>query len=320
MGSVRGLAFWLLVAGCRYGFDVLPIADSGSGAPADVPASCTDLAQPVPATGVISGSVAPGGGAQAGTCGGSDSTENVFAIDVPVTGAGLLVATDGDGGLSTDTVLYIRSACADAGTEIACDEDGGLGSAAAWRINSVAAGRYYVFVDGERGASGTYSGTAQVLMPAGQPCTATGLDRCAPELACNTTCMAAGCAVAETLSGSNSYERVVSTQTATNLHAGTCGQGNDGGVRAPEVIYTFQLATAVTNVHVSTNNAQTNYDTLVYVRSGCGGAEIACNDDSGSNKESDLDTGALGAGSYDVFVDGFGTRSGTADVTITVTP
>ena len=56
--------------------------------------------------------------------------------------------------------------------------------------------------------------------------------------------------------------------------------------------------------------------------SDCEGVELACNDDSNDtqNKFSDVDTGPISSGSYDVFIDGFSTHSGTADVTITITP
>jgi hypothetical protein len=308
---------WLLVAGCRYHFDALA-PDS------DAPDVCAALAQPVPTSGTIAGSIGSGGGSQVGTCGGDDSTENMFSIDVPVAGAGLLVATD-DGSTTIDTLLYVRTACTDAASEIACDEDGGTGEPAADRIEGVAAGRYYVIIDGQNGASGTYRGTAQVLLPASAPCVdAAPRDRCGPELACQAGhCAAAGCSITEVLSGASSYERIVATGAAPNLHAGTCGQGNDGGTRAPEVIYELTLPAAVTNVHVSTANAQTDYDTLIYVRASCAGSEIACDDDSGTTTvmiSSTLDTGPLAAGSYLVFVDGFATSSGTADVTIDITP
>jgi hypothetical protein len=134
------------------------------------------------------------------------------------------------------------------------------------------------------------------------------------------TCAAAGCIIEETLTGATTYERTVATSGAFNRHAGTCGEGNDGGARGPEKIYQVAIASPVTNMHVSTRNPATDYDTLIYVRHDCSGAEVACNDDSGADNLSDLDTGALTAGNYDVFVDGFATHSGTADVTITITP
>jgi hypothetical protein len=116
--------------------------------------------------------------------------------------------------------------------------------------------------------------------------------------------------------------RVPVTTGATNRHAGTCGEGNDGGARAPEVIYVLRLAAAVSNVQISTDHAQTNYDTLIYVRAGCRGLELACSDDidPDTNNRSLVSTGPLPAGDYHVFVDGFGRRSGTAEVTIVVTP
>src|SRR5690606_12092711 len=111
-----------------------------------------------------------------------------------------------------------------------------------------------------------------------------------------------------------------STSSAQNLHAGSCGHANDGGLRAPEVVIAVTLADAVSNMIVNTDSSATNYDTLVYIRAGCQGPEVACNDDGGADRRARVQTGPLPADQYFVFVDGFGTSSGDAEVTITLVP
>ncbi len=56
-----------------------------------------------------------------------------------------------------DTVLHLRSICADPLTEIACDDDG-AGSLLSRLTVSLAAGTYYLIVDGYGSSSmGTYT-------------------------------------------------------------------------------------------------------------------------------------------------------------------
>ena len=53
-----------------------------------------------------------------------------------------------------DTALFVRGSCDEAGSEVACDDDGGGGTRS--RISTMlAAGTWYVFVDGFAGSSGT---------------------------------------------------------------------------------------------------------------------------------------------------------------------
>lgn len=325
---MRRALICLGLCACRYDFEKRPARDASTDlailvdTAIDAPLTCIERAQPIATDGTIGGTLAASSATdEAGSCGGAGIAELVYSIDLPVSGAGLVVGSDGNGA-TMDTLLYIRSQCANTASELVCDLDSGISAAGAYRLTNLPAGRYFVFVDGQAGATGDFTGTAQVLLPQGATCDAASVrDRCGPELACSGVCLAAGCAVAETLSGANSYQRTVLTTGSTNLHAGSCGTGNDGGVRAPERIYGLTLASAVTNVHVSTASAATDYDTLIYVRTACNGSEIACNDDNGMpNNQSDLDTGALAAGTYLIFIDGFATRSGTADVTVTVTP
>jgi hypothetical protein len=74
---------------------------------------------------------------------------------------------------------------------------------------------------------------------------------------------------------------------------------------------------------VSTASTLTDFDTVVYVREGCTGRQLACDDDAGGSIQaltSDATTGALAGGDYYIFIDGFSYNTGTADVTITISP
>jgi len=50
-------------------------------------------------------------------------------------------------GTSWDTVLHVRESPCASGTEVGCDDDGGTGATSRLRVR-LAAGTYYVFVDG----------------------------------------------------------------------------------------------------------------------------------------------------------------------------
>ena len=164
-----------------------------------------------------------------------------------------------------------------------------------------------MFIDGQPGMTGGFEASFQLLLPQGAACVPpTHALRCGPEPDCVLgTCEQAACALAETHTAS--FTTTAVTTNGTNLHAGSCGQGNDGGSRAPELIYRLSLATAVSDVEISTVSGATTFDTLVYMRAGCNGAEVACNDDVGSDVHSDAHSGPLVAGDYDIFIDGLGT-------------
>jgi hypothetical protein len=316
LGEVHRTGFILLCA-CRFNFD--PI-DGGAGSDT-FPAMCMSPTMQVPASGVISGTIANMPDERVGTCGGMSSSELIYEIDVP-TGAGLVIGMDGVNS-SANTLLYVRTDCDDAATEIVCDINGGGGDLAAYRLSSPAPGRKYVIIEGE--TTGDVDGTIQLLLPLGATCSGDDTrDRCAPELRCDANtrrCIAADCTVAETFTTPGTFSRTVMTTGGTNFHAGECGQSYDGGARSPEIVFRAQLATPVTSMRVSTDSPNTDFDTLIYARSGCTGPELGCSDDLSSNNfSSDFTTGPLPAGDYYIFIDGFSTRDGSAAVTIDITP
>jgi hypothetical protein len=306
----------VLCTACRGHFDEQAQHDA---AQPDVAPMCSAIQ--VPQNGLISGTLVSATDDLVASCGGAGVSEAIYAIDVPA-GAQLLAAAD-EPGTTADTMLSVRSDCTDATSELVCDVDLGMGDNAAYRLTQVPAGRYYVFVDGQ--TAGDYAGRVQTLLPAAATCDAmNGRDICAPELSCSGgTCMPAACPLADSLSGANTYSRTATTTGAPARHAGSCGEGFDGGTRAPEVIYQLIIPVGgVANVRVSTDSPMTDYDSLIYMRRlTCTGVEVGCDDDAIDGAgPSQFDTGPISAGDYYIFVDGFGTRSGTATLTVTITP
>ncbi|HTL36701.1 MAG TPA: hypothetical protein VL326_26385 [Kofleriaceae bacterium] len=319
----------LICTACRLHFDGIAEVDARGGSNVDALADAPSCAaMPVPENGQISGTLTTSaGGDRMGSCGGQGVDELVWSIDVTIPGSGLLLAADGPALI--DTLIYARASCNDVTTEVVCNNNDGVGDAAAIRLTSVAVGRYYIAVDGDMTNgqiyTGVFDGSINVLLPNNAPCDpAVPRDRCAPDYICQTNvCVPATCTATTNLSGSMMYTQTGSTLGGTNEHAGTCGQGSDGGTRAPEAVYSLTLAAGVSNVHVTTDNPGTSYDTLIYMRSGgCAGPEIGCDDDTFTTavNASTIDTGALASGTYFIFVDGFASKSGNYELTVTITP
>jgi hypothetical protein len=90
--------------------------------------------------------------------------------------------------------------------------------------------------------------------------------------------------------------RFTGTTSGVSASAGSCGGG-----AAPEAVYKLML-TATSDVFVTTHG--TKFDTVLYMRKGCCGAEIACNDNADGRNTSVLAAHAVAPGMYYVFVDG----------------
>ena len=90
--------------------------------------------------------------------------------------------------------------------------------------------------------------------------------------------------------------RFLGTTSGVSNSAGSCGGG-----AAPEAVYRVVL-TVASDLFVTTHG--TRFDTVIYVRNGCCGTELACNNDIDGRRTSALSATNLPAGNYDVFVDG----------------
>lgn len=123
---------------------------------------------------------------------------------------------------------------------------------------------------------------------------------------CDTNCAAT--AIPVPLPGG----RFTGTTTGTSLNSGSCGGNN-----APEAVYQIVL-TETSDVFVTTHGSM--LDTVVYMRRGCCGTEIACNDNIDNRNTSVINALGLAPGTYDIFVDGAGTAGGAYTVDIYASP
>jgi hypothetical protein len=325
-----GLPFVALAAvACgRFGFpDELRDGAAGGDGPLPIDGTTADGstgncifgALAVPGTGLLTGTTDGRPDNAAGSCGGAGSPDAIYFLDVPPGVARLRFVGDLPG-IGFDSTVYARSDCALAMTERACDTTDGQGSNGQLLLDAPAAGPWYLFVDGSGpAAGGSYGASVELLRGTGAACAPGTLNGCMPEHLCfDGACVPVVCepGVPQTAS----FVTTSSTAPRPNAHAGTCGASGDGGQRAPEEVHLLALADAVANVFVTTDSAPTDYDTLVYMRLGCSGAEVACDDDTAMSLSSEFDTGPLAAGDYYIFVDGFAGRSGQYELTVVVTP
>jgi hypothetical protein len=111
---------------------------------------------------------------------------------------------------------------------------------------------------------------------------------------------------------------VTGTTAGTGTLAGTCG----ASAASPEQVFQWTPARSGTAT-IQTCGSGTNYDSVVYLRSGsCNGAQLACNDDACLNATGSLRasrvTATVGAGqTYFIVVDGFNGARGTFRLSIT---
>jgi hypothetical protein len=106
--------------------------------------------------------------------------------------------------------------------------------------------------------------------------------------------------------------RFTGTTTGTSANTGTCG-----GANAPEAVFQLVL-TQTSDVFVTTHGSK--FDTVIYMRSGCCGTEIICNNDADKRTTSMFSATSVAPGTYDIFVDGVGTASGNFTVDIYASP
>ncbi len=123
---------------------------------------------------------------------------------------------------------------------------------------------------------------------------------------CDSACATAAMNVA--LPG----DRFTGSTIGASLNAGSCG-----GATAPEAVYQLVL-TETSDVFVTTHGS--TFDTVIYMRRGCCGTEIACNDNADGRNTSMLNVTGLTPGTYDIFVDGAGAAGGAYTVDIYASP
>ena len=177
-------------------------------------------------------------------------------------------------GSSFDTVLYALDACG--GAELACNDDGGGGGGESELTLALVSGEtVYLVVDGFGSGSGPFTLNASIP-PA-----------CADDLLSSTV---------PALGGGD-------TTGATNDNQGSCG-----GSTGPDHLWGWTAPFAAT---FTLDTIGSSYDTVLYVFDGCGGAELACNDDRPAGGLQSEVTLTLSAGqTVIVGVDGYNGSSG----------
>jgi hypothetical protein len=204
------------------------------------------------------------------------------------------VTIDLDGG-GTYMNLAVRSTCDAEGTQLRCD----AGSPARARMRGLAAGTYFVIVEGS--SAGSYTLDLEITTPPSVPIETTGNDVCAGAVVVPE---GGGLYTGSTITAINDYT------TATT----SCGFM----ATSKDVVFRLDL-TARSRVVATTDGS--SFDTvLYYIVGACPGPEAACDDNSGEGTRSLLDRN-LEPGTYYFIVDGWGSSSaGSYVFEITTTP
>lgn len=235
--------------------------------------------------GTASGSTAALSNTEQGTCGGNDSPEAVYRLDLTEKQH---VAIELDPRF--DSVLYVRrDACGESEFEVSCNDDAGPstsrgGSNSISKIEGVwEPGHYFVFVDGNDGQSGAFR---------------------------LTTTLASVPTLADACRGAKPLSLVQPTNgnssKAFNLTSAACADGTKG----PEIPYSLEIPVAA---RVRVEERASGFSPAVHLRRECerDDTEIACNDDALTDGAA-VFTGALAAGRYFVFADSTDAEDGGA--------
>jgi hypothetical protein len=221
------------------------------------------------------------------------------------------VIVDEDPDKPFDAVLSLRSTCSEAASELLCADF-------AWgeHIELLEhTGSVSLAVDGTAQFGGQSSGLFSLetrlreLRGEGQSCDPQGLEsRCESGLRCSggqcsTDSPAAQCAAATALGAGQTVDGQSFRYLADHLR-GSCAYETDAG--AGEVLYELTLP-QTSDISISTDFPQTEFDTVLYLLDACEGSELACADDIDGQQgqlKSHLQVSALPAGSYFLVVDG----------------
>ncbi|MCJ7692827.1 MAG: trypsin-like peptidase domain-containing protein, partial [Sedimentisphaerales bacterium] len=163
-----------------------------------------------------------------------------------------------------DTTLAVFNHCG--GTELACNDDTPTSLQSELQIDLTAGNTYYIRVAGYDGATGSYK-----LLVGG--CTAPVNDDCADAIGVVTDVVYNG-----------------STECATGSYVSNCSDGDTADV--------WHSYIPDSNETVIISLAGSSFDTTLSVFDGCGGTELACNDDSSEGLTSGTYTSAIAMDMY----------------------
>ncbi len=269
----------------------------------------------IPAQGGTFSGTTSGASQLAGSCGSSGTSPEVVFQWTPSVSGTATIATCG-AGTNFDTVLYLRSGACASGSEVGCNDDACNNSTGLFRASrltpTVTAGQtYFIVVDGYGGAHGTFSLT--VTPPAAVTTTTT-----TPTGSSTTTTTLAGACGSPTVLPAQGGTFSGTTSGASQL-AGSCGSSGTSS----ELVFQWTPSVSGTAT-IETCGAGTNFDTVLYLRSGAcaSGSEAGCNDDACTNstglfRASRLTPTVTAGQTYFIVVDGYGGAQGTFSLTVT---
>lgn len=180
-------------------------------------------------------------------------------------------------GSSFDTIIYVGSQC---GTSNVGINDNGAGNQSILQLSNLAAGDYYIVVDGYD--SNSY-GNFVLEIEASPPGTAGD-----------------GCGHPNILTLSGSITLSGSTESLNNYAAPTncmSGSGND-------VVYFIPIINTSVGSYTFSLCDGTSWDTVLYLRSGCSSSDLVCDDDA-CGFESAITYNFTTLGGYFLWLDGF---------------
>lgn len=214
-------------------------------------------------------------GTDLSSCAGTD-TADVWYTFTAASAAQYNFNTEGTVGL--DTTLSIFDACD--GTQLACDDDSGTGLLSAINLNLAAGQVVKVRVAGFNGATGTFTLNASGGTPAPTN------DECANAI-------------------------VITNPSATSgSNAGTSGTDISSCAFGDTTDVWFSFTPSVTGVYVFDTLGTAGMDTTLAVFDACGGAEVACDDDSAGFPLSRIETVLNSGTAYKVRVAGYNGAQG----------
>ena len=247
--------------------------------------------------------VLPDAGTLQGSCSLLSGGELVHTLQV---NSQQRVLVDTEGSL-VDTVLYVQTQCGDLLSEIACNDDrNGLFSPSELEFIAEPGVQYFIVVDTLIGG-GLYQLNVTYLDVDVTPSPECAVDAdCGAGQCVSGECVDAPAPVADAcdaptaINGSGDYAGSTANGGAT--YAGSCGRS----AASPEQAFLIQPERS----GLASLSLDADFDTVMYVRTACEGAEVSCDDDSGAGNASALSFEATAGQAYYVFVDGYNGASG----------
>jgi uncharacterized protein (DUF779 family) len=242
---------------------------------------------------VYAGSTAARSDLGPGSCGGDGAADASFVWTAPKAGA-FRIDTAGS---SFDTLLRVQQGNVCGGAEIACDDDTGPGLTSEIALVLAAGESIVITVDG--GLPGALGDFVLNIAEVPETSCADGDDEDEDgAVDCDDSDCDCTCPMADL--GDAPGEPVFQGSTALrgNLDSGTCG-----GSSGPDASFVW---TAPETGDYRIHTGGSSFDTVLYVQEGdvCGGAELACNDDT-EGSLSQVELGLTAGQTVVITVDGF---------------